>query len=157
MQQSNFTMRQGRAPDARRLHDLHTASVRAFCRGHYTSEVIDAWLANRRPESYLPPIDRGDLFVVEDNSHIVGFGEAVRGMIIAVYVDPGSVRHGVGSAIMHQALKVARQEHHTAIRLESTLNAIGFYERFGFREVERSSVIRGQVAVPVVVMERQET
>ena len=78
-------------------------------------------------------------------------------MIIAVYVAPGSVRHGVGSAIMHQALKVARQEHHTAIRLESTLNAIGFYERFRFREVERSSVIRGQVAVPVVVMERQET
>ena len=52
-------------------------------------------------------------------------------------------------AIMHQALKVALQEHHTAIRLESTLNAIGFYERFGFREVERSSVIRRQVAVPL--------
>jgi predicted N-acetyltransferase YhbS len=95
--------------------------------------------------------------VVEDNSHIVGFGEAVRGMIIAVYVDPGSVRRGVGSAIMHQALKVARQEHHAAIRLESTLNATGFYERFGFRAVERSSVIRGQVAVPVILMERQET
>jgi hypothetical protein len=51
MQQSNFTMRQGRAPDAPRLHDLHTASVRALCPGHYTSEVIDAWLANRRPET----------------------------------------------------------------------------------------------------------
>jgi GNAT superfamily N-acetyltransferase len=78
-------------------------------------------------------------------------------VIVAVYVDPSAVKRGVGSLIMERALDIARRGHEGAIRLESTLNAKPFYERFGFREIERSSVRRGPVAIPVVVMERHDT
>lgn len=40
------------------------------------------------------------------------------------------------------------------VRVESTLNAAAFYARFGFREVERTTLRRGGVEVPTVVMER---
>jgi hypothetical protein len=69
-------IRQARPTDAERLHELHTTSVRTLCSGHYTADIIDGWLLNRRPEGYLPPIERGDLFVVDDHTEIVGFGEA---------------------------------------------------------------------------------
>jgi len=146
-------IRPATAADAPRLQELHTVSVRALCSSHYESDVIDGWLLHRRPQSYLPPIERGDLFVVEDGGNIVGFGEAVPGTIIAVYVDPGAVRSGVGSAIMERALNVARRGHIGPLRLESTLNAEAFYRRFGFREVKRSSVQRNHVTVSVVAME----
>jgi GNAT superfamily N-acetyltransferase len=149
-------IRQARPADAARLHELHTASVRALCGPHYTPEVIDGWLRNRRPESYLPEIERGDLFVVEQGVDIAGFGSASRGVIIAVYVDPEAIKQGVGSAIMRHALEIARGGHPGPIRLEATLNAARFYERFGFREVGPSSVRRGDVAIPVVLMERRE-
>lgn len=118
--------------------------------------MIDAWLSNRRPEGYLAPIERGDLFVVEDGARMVGFGEAATGVIVAVYVHPDAVVRGVGSTILRHALDRARGGHDGPIRLESTLNAAPFYERFGFREVERSAVRRGTAAVPVVLMERHE-
>jgi GNAT superfamily N-acetyltransferase len=157
MQETTFRIRQAGPADATRLHELHTMSVRTLCRGHYSPDVIDGWLLNRRPEGYLKPLERGDIFVVERGADVIGFGEAVRGVIIAVYVDPGAVMIGVGSAIMRHALEVARRDHNGPIRLESTLNAVLFYERFGFREVERSSVARGNVTVPVIVMERYDT
>jgi GNAT superfamily N-acetyltransferase len=151
----DYTIRQARPADAPRIHQLHTTSVRTLCRGHYTPDVIEGWMtATRGPENYLPPIERGEIFVVEHGSRIVGFGEAVPGVVIAVYVDPAVARRGVGSIIIRHALDVAGRDHDGAIRLESTLNAARFYERFGFREVERSTVRRAQVAVPIVVMER---
>ena len=75
--------------------------------------------------------------------------------MIAVYVDPEAARRGVGAAIMRRALQTAARGHAGPIRLESTLNAQAFYERFGFREVHRATVRRNQVAIPVVVMERR--
>jgi GNAT superfamily N-acetyltransferase len=157
MQKSSLSIRKSIRADAPRLHELHTTSVRTLCSGHYAPEVIDGWLLNRRPQGYLRPIDRGDIFVAEYGSSIIGFGEAISGSVIAVYVDPTAVRRGVGSAIMHHALGIARRGHVGPVRLEATLNAVGFYQRFGFHEVERSSVGRGQVAVPCVVMELDDS
>jgi GNAT superfamily N-acetyltransferase len=140
--------------DAPRLHALHTASVRRICGPHYTPEVIEGWLANRRPAGYLAPIERGELFVVECEGGIVGFGEATPGVIVACYVDPTLVRRGVGTVIVTRALELARRGHAGPIRVEATLNAAPFYARFGFREIERSMLRRGAVDVPYVLMER---
>jgi GNAT superfamily N-acetyltransferase len=149
-------VRQARPSDSARLHELHTGSVRTLCSPYYTPDVIDGWLLNRRPESYLPEIERGDLFVVEQGVDVVGFGSAARGMIIAVYVDPDAIKQGVGSAIMRHGLEIARRGHDGPIRLEATLNAARFYERFGFHEVARSSVRRGDTAIAVILMERRD-
>jgi GNAT superfamily N-acetyltransferase len=156
MRSANLTLRMASFADASRLHELHTMSVRNLCRGHYSAEVIDAWLANRGPKRYLAPIGRGDLFVVEDEGRMVGFGEAVSGRIVAVYVDPASVHRGVGTAIMDRALVIARRGHKGPIRLESTLNAEAFYGRFGFRVVKRLAVQRNGTNVPAVMMELAE-
>jgi GNAT superfamily N-acetyltransferase len=146
-------IRPARSEDALRLHELHTASVRALCAGHYSADVIEAWLWNRVPSGYLSPIERGALFVAERAGRVVGFGEAAPGTVIAVYVDPAEVLQGIGSAILRHAVALARKEHDGPVRLEATLNARDFYERIGFREVKRSTVRRNQVDVPVVVME----
>jgi GNAT superfamily N-acetyltransferase len=116
--------------------------------------TLSTWLANRGPHGYLAPIERGDLFVVERAARIVGFGEATPGAIVACYVDPAFVRRGVGSVIMAYALERARRGHNAPIRVESTLNAAAFYARFGFREITRSTLRRGAVEVPYVLMER---
>ena len=104
-------LRHARPADAARLHELHTASVRTLFSPSYRPDVIDGWLRNRRPESYLPEIARGDLFVVDQELNIVGFGSAAPGVIIAVYVDPDAIKQGVGSAIMRHGLEIARRGH----------------------------------------------
>ena len=157
MQQSTLKIRTATDADAARLHELHTISVRTLCKNHYRPEVIDGWLLNRSPQGYLRPIKRGDIFVAEQDSQIVGFGEAASGVILAVYVDPLAVGQHVGTTILQYALQIARDGHVGPIRLESTLNAVGFYENFGFHELERITVQRGSAAVPCVLMQLAET
>ena len=149
-----FAIRTATPDDAARLHELHTAAVRQLCAPHYTPDIIDGWLANRTPSGYLPAIERAAIFVVEHEGRIVGFGEADAGFVVACYVEPTLARRGVGSTIMAHALTIARRGHDGPIRVEATLNAAAFYERFGFRAVARSSVRRNDVDIPVVRMER---
>jgi GNAT superfamily N-acetyltransferase len=150
---SNIVIRQAQREDASRLHELHTASVRALCSAHYSPEIIDGWLQNRSADGYLPPIERGAIFVAERDATIVGFGEAAAGVVVAVYVDPSAIHQGTGSAILRHAIEMARRGHNGPMRVESTLNASHFYERYGFREVTRSTIKRNLVEVPIVVME----
>jgi ribosomal protein S18 acetylase RimI-like enzyme len=151
--ETKYILRQARREDATRLHELHTAAVRSLCAPHYSPEIIDGWLQNRGPNGYLPPIERGAIFVAELSGRIIGFGEAATGVVVAVYVDPSANQQGVGSAILHHAVSIARRDHEGPVRVESTLNAIHFYERHGFREIKRSTIKRNHVDVPIVLME----
>lgn len=84
---------------------------------------------------------------------MLGFCEAIPGEVFAVFVAPEWSRRGVGPALLSQALAGAAPTPRV-VRLESTLNAVSFYERAGFRQIARSSVRRNDVEVPVVIMER---
>lgn len=147
------TLRPARTDDAARIHEIHTASVRVSCAPHYAPEVIDGWLSGRSPDGYIPSIDRGEMFVATLDDEVVGFGHAVSGEVVAVFVDPLVARQGVGRLIMSRALEVARTDHNGPVRVESTLNAVGFYETLGFHEVARSSVRRGSIYVQVAEMQ----
>ena len=74
-------------------------------------------------------------------------------MITGVFVDPSSVGHGVGSIIVRHAIKIVQRKQDGPIRLEATLNAEHFYERFGFRPMQRYTVQRSDIELPVVLMQ----
>ena len=147
------TIRSAKPVDAPTLHELHTASVRTLCAPHYDPHVIDGWLSNRTPAGYLPVIDAGRVIVAIVEDEIAGFGEAIPGEIRAIYVRPAYARRGVGSALLRRCLDMARPDQPGSIRLEATLNAVSFYERHGFSQIERITLPRNAVEIPVVVME----
>jgi len=146
------TIRTATSADAARLNELHISSVRALCSGHYTQEILEGWLLNRTPSGYLGPISRGSIFVAELGDETVGVGEAARGGVVAVCVDPGAAGRGIGRRILQHALAVARSRECDSVMVEATLNARAFYERHGFREVRHATVTRNHVEVPIVVM-----
>jgi putative acetyltransferase len=153
MAEASVKIRLATPADASCLNELHVASVRALCSGHYAAQVIDGWLLDRTPQGYLEPISRRAIFVAERDHKIVGFGEAAPGAVIAVYVDPEATGRGIGRQILQHALGLARGTEGGPIMVESTLNASAFYERHGFREVKRTTVKRNHVEVPIVVLQ----
>jgi GNAT superfamily N-acetyltransferase len=149
------TIRTASTEDAPRIHAIHTAAVRTLCAICYPAEIIDGWLLNRTPSNCLPSIERRAIFVAEVKQEIVGFGEASPGSVVAVYVDPAAIGKGVGRIILTHALELAHRGRSGPIRVESTLNASSFYQHHGLVEVQRSSVKRNHVGVPIVVMEQR--
>lgn len=150
--QQELRIRQATVDDAGRIHEIHTQSVKTRCKGHYSSEQITGWLKNRSPQGYLPGIGRGEMFVATDGLSVLGFGQAIPGEIHAIYVAPEYAKQGIGILLLAQALTAARAGSRRDVYLESTLNAQGFYKKAGFVEVERSTVRRNDVLLPVIRM-----
>lgn len=151
-----FTIRNAAADDALQIHELHTKSVKALCKDHYSSEQIAGWLENRTPQGYLPGIERGEMFVSVERERVVGFGHAMPGEVAAVYVAPEWSKRGVGRMLLAEAITRARRGYHGAIRIDATVNAQAFYKKAGFVYVESRVVRRNDVSLLVIVMELRD-
>jgi ribosomal protein S18 acetylase RimI-like enzyme len=151
-----FTIRNATSDDAEQIHELHTNSVKALCKDHYSSEQIAGWLKNRTPQGYLPGIERGEMFVSVERERVVGFGHAVPGEVVAVYVAPEWSKQGVGRMLLAEGISRARRGCRGAIRLDATVNAQDFYKKAGFVYLESKVVRRHDVVLPVIVMELRD-
>jgi GNAT superfamily N-acetyltransferase len=121
-----------------------------------SAEIVAALLRDRTPQGYVG-IERGEMHVYEEQSEILGFSQVVPGEILALFVSPASSRRGVGSALMAHAINIARRDRAGSVKLESTLNAVPFYQAPGFGRIRDSMVQRSGIDIPVVEMESKGT
>ncbi len=149
---TRMIIREAVRTDAEAIHALHTSSVTTLCRTHYSAEQIQRWLQGRSPQGYFEGIDAGTMFVGEIDGVIVGFGHAISGEVLAVFVDPKHGGKGIGSHLLAHAVEMARCDFSGPIKLVSTLNAEAFYSRHGFKSSKRYSVVRNKTEIPVVMM-----
>lgn len=89
------------------------------------------------------------MYVAEVDGRIVGFGHASSDEIVALFVDPDSVRRGVGRKLIEEGVRRMDAE---VVRLEATLNGVPFYEKCGFRCVGSKSIVRRGVKIEIALM-----
>ncbi|OGJ43565.1 hypothetical protein A2974_02160 [Candidatus Peregrinibacteria bacterium RIFCSPLOWO2_01_FULL_48_20] len=146
-------IRKAAKKDAEGMHELHMRAVKVACKGFYTDEQIKGWLAKRSAEGYLEGIENDEMFVEEIEGKVLGFGHAVPGQILAVFVDPKFHGKGFGKSLLKVGLEMAKKENHRMIKVEASLNAAAFYQKCGFIETSKSMVDRNGQKLPVVLME----
>lgn len=155
---------------------LHVAASRRLPGDHYTDEQVRDWADKRGdgPERY----DTDDLVVAErvaqnegprtirsggfreKNGDVVGFGEwghgddddDETGVVVACYVHPDHARTGVGTVLLERLHDELREAGYDRAELTSSLNAVAFYERHGYEEVERFTIQPRDVEFSVVRM-----
>ena len=133
-----LTIRRAGQEDKEAIWRVHGRAIRETCAGHYSREVIEIWAGRLRPEKYAEAIDRYDFFVAEEDGVVVGFGELGRetGAVQGLYVSPDVKGRGVGRELLRTLEERARAYGLKSLSLTSSLNAVPFYERAGFRAVE---------------------
>ncbi len=146
-------LRTATRPDAAAIFIVHQQAVRVLCATHYPADLIHQWMEKRTVEGYISAIDRAEMIVCELGDQVIGFGHAVPGEILAIFVHPDHVQHGAGSLLLSGCLAAAQRSHNGSVRLQSTLNARDFYARRGFRETARYDVTINHAPIPVVEME----
>lgn len=138
------SIRLARTSDIPAIARVHAASVRGLCARHYRREDIDQWLAPG-PGLYARMLKSATVFVAERAGEVVGFA-AVRlatREVRALYVTPGAAGGGLGQRLLLRLERVARALGIRELRLSATLNAVGFYERLGWRrEPEEAGTVR---------------
>ena len=109
-------------------------------------------MANRTLEGYLEAIENNEMFVVERDGRILGFGHSLPGEIVGIFVATEYKGTWVGKVLFKKALEIASKRTER-VKLEATLNAVSFYEQFGFKKKYRFMTPKGTFQVEVVLME----
>jgi putative acetyltransferase len=147
--------------DAPAILDLHVESIRAFGPAAYDDEQVAAW-AEKDEATEQYPIEDGDhhLVVAERDGEVVGYGHLVPTgrEVRAVYIHPDHARAGVGSTVLAHLEGYALGDGTVRLELWASLNAIGFYERMGYRPTGEETIEKEydgrRVTLPVTVMEK---
>ena len=134
-----FNVRRAVQEDREAIWRVHFGAVSVTCAGHYSPEVIRIWAGGLRPEKYEKAIRENEFFVAEEGGAVVGFAELdpAGGEVTGLYVSPEVAGRGVGRELLSTLEGRARACGLGSLHLNSSLNAVAFYERAGFRPVER--------------------
>ena len=132
-------------------------SIRGLAREHYSSEQLDAWCGDRSPASYLEPIQRKVVFVEEQASEVRAFAQLdlASGVVEAVYGEPAHAHTSIGAGLLTVLEAHARAHGVTELRLDSSLNAVGFYEGTGYAPLTQAThELDSGVCIPCVTMRK---
>jgi putative acetyltransferase len=134
-----FTIRKARQEDKESIWRVHAKAIRETCVSHYSQEVVSIWAERLRPEKYGEAISSNEFFVAQENGAVVGFGELNQsgGEITGLYVSPDVAGRGVGWKLLCTLEERARTLGLETLYLTSSLNAVSFYERAGFKTLEK--------------------
>ncbi|WP_440989816.1 N-acetyltransferase family protein [Haloarchaeobius baliensis] len=139
--------------DVEAIRRVHEASIRDLGTETYDDEQVEAWAAGVESADYAAVTDEACYFTVAeaesavvDDQSIVGFGTLVRrepedygadvdAEVTAVYVHPDVAENGVGTALLVDLERQAREEGFDRLGLTASTNAVPFYEAHGYERV----------------------
>lgn len=153
--------------DADAVRRVHRASIEGFGPAAYDPEQVEAWASGCESADYATPISSDDVYfaVAERGGEVVGFGSlrleatgdcerTTDAEVTAVYVHPEVAREGIGTELLADLEREARERGRPRLRLSSSLNAVPFYEHHGYERVRtrthefsghRSTGVEGRV------------
>ncbi|WP_019501563.1 GNAT family N-acetyltransferase [Pseudanabaena sp. PCC 6802] len=154
---SEILVRRVRTEDAAAVCQIHIDAVRQLCAPDYLPEYIEAWVGKLTPAIYERVIaDWGEtMFVAEQAGRIIGCSALSGNEVRAVYVNPLHARQGVGTLLMRFLEKEAVARCIPKLRLTASLNAELFYQKHGYKVVERSwHILPCGTKIPCIFMEK---
>jgi len=149
-------LRPVREDDATAMARIRREALRERAADAYTEEQLD---------SLTSDIDDGTPIAVEresfrtavavENGAVIGYGTVHPddGQIHAAFVDPEHAGSGVGSRIIRELETFAHEAGTDDLFVLSTPNAVGFYERIGYRSVGEET-LGEDPAIPAVRLEK---
>jgi putative acetyltransferase len=138
------SIREMRPADARAFLEVHHRAVRELAAADYPLDVIEAWaplpITPEHVDFVRSTADREYRMVAELDGEVVGIGCLVpkNNELRACYVAPWATRKGVGSAILREIERVARDQGVVTLRADSSLTAAPFYRVDGYEICESS-------------------
>ncbi|MEW6165023.1 MAG: GNAT family N-acetyltransferase [Pseudomonadota bacterium] len=152
-----IALRQAVPDDIALLWELRTRAVAHSCAGHYTPQVLAAWLASSAPPALERHISHGGGLVAVEDDAILGYAvlDPLTGEVDAAFVDPRQQGRGIGRVLLDALEADARAGGIERLFLSASLNAVPFYERAGFVALrEELYPHRSGLGIPSVFMEK---
>jgi putative acetyltransferase len=158
----SVVVRSMRDDEARTFLEIHGRSIRGLAGAHYPANVIAAWagpapITENSIRGFLKNLDKEIRLIAELDGEAVGLGALVvkNAELRTCYVVPDAARRGVGSALVTEMERIARDRGLTHLELHSSVNAEPSYAALGYEAEERGEhVLRSGLRMEAVKMRK---
>jgi GNAT superfamily N-acetyltransferase len=120
-----------RHADLAAMHVIRRDAILGVCSG-LEPNARQAWADRRAADFYTDRVRAGDVLIASLSGHDVGWGSSEGDQVTAMYVRSSFGRRGVGRALIRALEGAIAMRGHAYARLESSPNAVGFYEKLGY-------------------------
>lgn len=132
---------------------IQHAAIDAIRPDAYADAELAAW-RSLPPHDLVALIEAGRYRVAEQGGRLLGgagWSESEDGgsaTVRLVFVHPAAHGQGVGAALVSAIEREVTARGIARLFVPAALNAVGFYERLGYRRLERRAIAVGAVSVP---------
>jgi GNAT superfamily N-acetyltransferase len=134
-------VRQASPEEAHTLWNIRNLAIRHGCQHVYPPDVLAAWTPDRMPASFPAMIRVNPFFVIDGPDGVpvaTGSLDLAAASVEAIFTLPGFAGQGMAGRIIDTIKAEALQRGYRRLTLESTPNAVSFYEQHGFRPLGES-------------------
>jgi putative acetyltransferase len=156
-----ITVRVAKLEDVRGILEAHFSAIHNTAAKDYPLEILRSWsppVTPARIDDYLRNVLPSETTIVaEVDDRIAGFGVIIESVneLRAVYVAAEFGNRGVGSAILQELERLAKQRGCRELHMDSSLTAAPFYLHCGYAELARAEHTLGSGATMACVKMRK--
>ena len=145
-------IRKAQPDDAEALFDIMVRATGTNCSASYPPEIMEIWHKGRTPDGMRKIIITDEFYCLTDDRKPLGFVHFTDTEIVGLCIDPEYHGIGVGTRLFEFA---ASRIPARPLRVNSSLNAEGFYQKRGCVRVGMGTIRRNDHDIYVVKMELQ--
>lgn len=135
----DIIIRRFRKEDAIKVGNIVKRGQRKVLVKYYPKKLMEAFCKRNNPKRVLERAKNRQYFVAENKKtkKILG-GAALKGNeVTSYYVDPQKHRRGIGKMLFERIKKEALKKGHKKLYVSSSLYAVDFYKKVGFRRLRK--------------------
>ncbi len=130
-----YDIRPATVDDAAQISRVVLAALHESNARDYGPETIARVARSFTPDGIAATLAMRQVFVAVDAARIVGTASRDGAVVRSVFVAPDAQGRGIGRALMAEIDRAAVAAGVATLTLQSSLTALGFYGRLGFRVV----------------------
>lgn len=158
MDKNRISIRDYHLEDTRALAEIYFNTIHIINIKDYTQKQVDVWAptSSLEEEGWKKKFLRTSPIIATVNDKIVGFAEfELDGHIDCFYCHHEWIGKGVGFALMSEIFRRANNSHIDRIFSEVSITAKPFFEKQGFIEVSKQTILRKGVELINYKMEKR--
>ncbi len=138
------------------IPELFTNTIHKTCNKDYSKEQLNVW-ANIHIDykAWHNRLNKTKPYLAIIDEKLVGFVEFYDDYIDCFYVHNEYQGKGVGKMLMNHIFKLAKQKEQSLLRVDVSITAKAFFEKFGFTEVKKNILKRQNIQLINYSMENK--
>jgi len=122
---------------------LFTNTIHKTCNKDYTQSQLNAWAnPNIDFEIWEEKVAKSKPYLAIIQNKLVGFVEFYEDYIDCFYIHHQYQGIGVGKSLMEHVLAIAKNNNISKIKVDVSITAKPFFEKFGFKQVKMNHIKR---------------